>query len=143
MSARAWFGSVGSLGVALGLGACSSPPPAEPAPQPTATAAAAPATAEAAQEIPKEPVASGKDCVKAESQCGGGVCALTLDNACEQPVTCALAIVTVCEDNHDLVQVKGRSRATFPARNKGELSVPARCTSGNPVSTRVDALECQ
>lgn len=133
--------TIGLLAVAAALGGCSSPPPPpDPPPQPSATAAPAP---EAPQEIPREPVASGKDCVKAEAQCGGGVCALRLENKCEQPVTCALAILTVCEDKHDLIQVKGKARETFASGSTTEISAPAKCTSGAPVSTKVQGLECQ
>jgi hypothetical protein len=145
MRAATWFGPAGLAAVALVLGGCTSPmqPPADGPPAATA-APATTATAEAKeQEIPVEPVESGKACAKAEAQCGGGVCALTLDNACAEPITCNLAILTVCQGPTDLMQVKGKTRDTVAAQKKSKLSLSANCNEGRVVSTKVESLDCK
>jgi len=139
MRAQAGGCSIGLAAVALVIFGCSPPPPPPPAPktEPPPPAAAAP------EEIPKEAVASGKDCAKAEAQCGGGVCSVVIDNTCEQPVTCNLFVVTVCQEQTDLVQVKARTRETFAARKKDTVSITANCQAGRIVSTKLQQLECK
>src|SRR5690349_1491680 len=101
MRAEAHFGSAALAALTLTVGGCSSNPP-PPADQPAATSAPAATEAPKEAEIPVEPVDSGKACTKAEAQCGGGVCAVTIDNTCAEPVTCGLGIVTVYQGTSDL-----------------------------------------
>lgn len=121
----------------IGCSAPPPPPPAEPPPPAPEPTQAAP------QEIPKEPIDSGQACLKAEAQCAGGVCVVGLTSACQQPVTCSLLILTVCQAETDLVQVKSRARGTFPAGGKAEMATEAPCSRGTVVSTRVETLECK
>jgi hypothetical protein len=148
MRAEARFVSAGLTAIALTLAGCSSPaPPAadQPAATATATAAEPAATAAAAsQEVPTEPVQlTGKDCAKAEAQCGGGVCAVTVDNGCAEPITCSLSMITVCQAPSGMSQVKGKTRDTIAAKNKGKITLSGNCTEGQAASTKVDALECK
>lgn len=143
MRAQARFVSMGLAAVALAAGGCSSPSPPPADSPPSATSEPAATAAPTSQAIPVEPVDSGKACAKAEAQCGGGVCEISLDNTCAEPVTCNLAIVTVCQGQTDLMQAKGRTRDTFAAQKKSKMSISATCNEGRIVSTRVDALECK
>lgn len=134
MFRRALFVSLGLA--ASALVACSPPPPPpvvpkeEPKPDPNA-------------EIPKEPVDTGKPCAKAESQCGGGVCAIHMENGCEGAVTCDFTVVMVCQAETDLVQAKARKHETFAAGAKEGLSIAADCAGGRIVSTKVESAACK
>jgi len=141
MGANAAFSSIGLTAGALVLAACSSPPPA--ATPPPAKEEPAKAKVETPQDLPKEPVDSGKECAKATAQCGGGVCSLTLDNTCAEAVTCDIAILTVCQAQTDLVQAKARRRETFAAGSKEAFSIPADCSNDRVVSTKVQSLACK
>lgn len=145
MMVRVSFSSLGlvttfALLAALGACAAPAPPPAGPA-QPAATETAAPPAK--VEEIPREAVESGKACAKAESQCGGGVCTVAMDNTCEQAITCSIFVLTICEAETDLVQVKARSREAFAARSKDKVSLTANCESGRIVSTKLQTVECK
>lgn len=142
MRTEAYFGGIALLVTALALAGCSGsdpPPPSPPAPaKPEAPAASAEPEAP-----PKEPVESGMACAKAEAQCGGGACALSIDNTCAQPITCNVLMLTVCQAETDLIQLKARRRQTFPAQRKDELSIAASCQTGRTVSSKVQTLECK
>jgi hypothetical protein len=142
LGVRALVAGILSVAAVVVTAGCSPPPPPSPPPAATSQAEAPPAPT-AAEEPPKEPIASGMACAKAEAQCGGGVCAMSMDNTCAQPVTCNLLMITVCQAETDLIQLKARRRATFPAQHKDELSVAASCQSGRTVSSRVESLECK
>ena len=152
MRAETRLVSAGLAATALTLAGCSSSPP-PPADQPAGTgtatgaepAAAATSTAAAGSgEVPTEPVQlTGKDCAKAEAQCGGGVCAVTVDNSCAEPITCNLSMNTVCQAPSGMSQVKGKTRDTIAAKNKGKITLSGNCTEGQPVTTKVDTLECK
>ena len=133
---------VAMVAMMLGVG-CSAPPPPEVKEPvaPEATATAKPAVG--AEEIPKEPVDSGMACAKAEAQCGGGVCAVKMDNGCEKAVTCEFSIVMVCQAETDLVQAKAKRRETFAAGAKESVSVAADCAANRIVSTKLAALACK
>lgn len=124
----------------LATAACSSPPPPPPEhPEPLPKKDEAPAP----QEIPNEPVDTGQACAKASAQCGGGVCEVTVDNTCPAPQTCNLFILSVCQAETDLIQVKARTRETFAAGKKDKVSLSAACQTGRVVSTKVQSLECK
>lgn len=135
---------VSSLVVFGGLmvtAACSSPappPPKDPGPPPVETAKPA-----EPQEIPSDPVDVGVACVKAEARCAGGVCELTMDNACDKPQTCEFAMLTVCQAQTDLVQAKAKRRDTFAAKTKDKVSFAADCAGGRVVSTKVESASCK
>lgn len=143
MREAARSGSACIAALVVTLAGCSSPPPPPADQPPAATSEPAATAAPEEQEIPVEAVQTGKDCTKAEAQCGGGVCVVTVDNTCAEPVTCGLGILTVCQGQTDLMQVKGKTRDTIAAQKKSKLSISANCTEGRVVSTKVDSLECK
>lgn len=126
-----------------GVLGCSAPPPPE-VKEPAAPEATATARPEVGPEaIPKEAVESGMDCAKAEAQCGGGVCAVTMKNGCDKAVTCDFSILTVCQAETDLVQAKAKRRETFASGAKESVSIAADCAANRIVSTKVSALVCK
>jgi hypothetical protein len=144
MGAKGCLGSVGLVAFLLGTAGCGGP--AQTAPKEAAPAAsqeAKPKKEEVAEEIPKEAIESGKDCAKAEAQCGGGVCALSLDNTCAAAVTCDIHILTVCQAQTDIVQAKARKRETFAAGKKDRVSIAADCAENRIISTKVQTLSCK
>jgi hypothetical protein len=107
-----------------------------------------PAPAEAAEaaepEAPvKEPVEAGLNCVKAEAECGGGVCLVTMKNGCEVPITCDLAVTAVCQAKTDRVEARARKRDTFAPKTDGAMSAEARCSEGDVIHTELQALRCE
>jgi hypothetical protein len=128
--------------LAASCGGAPPPPPlADPAPGPVEDDDAAEA-AEPAAPV-KEPVSAGKDCVKAEAECGGGVCLVTLKNGCEQPVTCDLFVTAICQAKTDRVEARARKRDTFAAKTDGPMSAEAKCSDGNVIHTEVQELRCE
>jgi hypothetical protein len=126
------------VGAALWMGCAPAAPP--PIPQPSATVAPVPDT----PEVPsKEDVSSGKDCVKAQSQCGGGACDVTVQNGCDAPVTCDATLVVRCRDKTDFQEAKGRKRGTVGAKSNDTLNVSAECNSGEVVHTEFGQLSCK
>jgi len=91
----------------------------------------------------KEDVDSGKDCVKAQSLCGGGACDVTVQNGCAEPVTCDASIVVKCRDKTDFQEAKGRKRGTIGAKADDTLNVSAECNSGEVVHTEFGQLKCK
>ncbi len=140
MSSMTWFGSITIAGIALAVAGCSSPPP--PAPPQPANPETTAKPAETA-EIPKEPVETGKACAKAEAQCGNGVCAVAMNNGCDQAVTCDLTVMMVCQAETDLVQAKARKHETFAAGSKDSVSIAADCAAGRIVTTKVQTIVCK
>jgi hypothetical protein len=126
--------------VLVGVGCSAPPPPPQPPPAPTAEPSAAP---EAPAPPSKEALQTGNDCVKAESECGGGVCTATLKNNCDQAVTCDLAITTTCKAGTAMVEAAGRKRDTFAGKSDGELKVGAKCNEGEIVRTEVKSMACK
>jgi hypothetical protein len=76
-------------------GASHPPAPSSTPGDGTGEPAAPSAQSSAAPAIPSEPVASGKDCAKATARCGGGACAVTIDNKCPDPVHCESHVVDI------------------------------------------------
>lgn len=123
---------------ALGLSGCAAPPP------PAVPPVAAPPVPEAAPAPPeKEAVATGSDCAKAQAQCGGGVCVLSIDNACAQAVSCDATMVTTCKSGHEMVEAARRKRETFAAGTAGEISLQGNCPSGEILRTAVQSIACK
>ena len=124
---------------------CSGCGPAPAPAKPPETPPAAPAATEPEAPAPpsKEDLQTGKDCVKAQSECSGGVCTATLKNDCEQAVTCDLAITTTCKSGTTMLEAAGRKRDTFAAKSDGELKVGAKCNEGDVVRTDVKSMSCK
>ncbi|MBI4704923.1 MAG: hypothetical protein HY744_27780 [Deltaproteobacteria bacterium] len=123
--------------LSLGCGAPAPPPKppparAEPAPPPQPPPPPEP------EEIP-----SGKDCAKAQSECAGGVCLVTVKNGCQQPVTCDLEIVTNCKQGENYVKTSARERDTVPAMSEGKTQAAAPCPpTGEIVNTEIAVFKC-
>ncbi len=141
MGTKTRFGSIGIAAAALVVGGCSSPPPPKPPGPPVDEPTVKPI--ETAAEIPREPVETGKPCAKAEAQCGNGVCAVAMNNGCDQAVTCDVTVMMVCQAETDLVQAKARRHETFAAGSKESVSVAADCAAGRIVSTKVQSMVCK
>ena len=112
-------------------------PAAAPSPSPSSkgTGAAAPAA--------KEPVATGNDCVKAEAQCDGGECVLSIKNDCAQAVSCDATMTTTCKAATDMMEAARRKRETYPAKSDGELRLVGNCATGEILRTEMKSLACK
>lgn len=133
-------GLAAGLGLALGMVGCGGAPP-PPAPKAEPVAAAAPP---APPEPPsKEPIDTGSECAKAEAQCGGGACLLTVDNACDQAVSCDATMVTTCKSGTSMVEAARRKRETYAAKSQGELSLQGNCPDGEILATAMKSLACK
>jgi hypothetical protein len=120
------------------LTACSPPPPEAPAPP----------APEPALEIPDGPpppeaVETGKDCVKAEAVCEGGVCTATVQNQCEEPVTCELEVLAICRGETDTGDARGKARDTIAAGQEYEMQAGADCQEKEVTATTVELLVCR
>jgi hypothetical protein len=91
----------------------------------------------------KETVQTGEDCVKAEAQCGGGLCTADLKNDCDQAVTCDVAITNTCQSGTAMVEAKGRKRDTVAAKSTGRIQVEARCNEGEILHTELKSMICK
>jgi hypothetical protein len=113
-----------------------------PAPQ---TLPSAPPPAQSAEPQPPsaESVDSGKDCVTAKARCGAGVCNVSIENRCDQPVRCALEVSAACDSPTGMNDGVGREHDTFAAGSTGDLATRAACTGGPIVHTEVRTLSCK
>jgi len=128
----------GALGVLLGCGG------AQPTPGPATEAASAPPPKAAASgSAAKEPVETGNDCVKAEAQCEGGECVLSIKNDCAQAVSCDATMTTTCKAATDMMEAARRKRETYPAKSDGELRLVGNCSSGEVLRTAMKSLSCK
>ena len=126
---------------ALALGACGGGTPAPQAPAPSAQPSAPPTPV---ADVPESaPVDSGKDCAHATGKCGGGTCALTINNDCDGPVHCDLQVAATCETQNGTVAANGGDRATIAAHESGDLGAQAACAGGPIVHTEVQKLVCK
>jgi len=131
----------GALGVLLGCGGAQpTPGPATPA---TEGASASAPKAAASGTAAKEPVETGNDCVKAEAQCDGGECVLSIKNDCAQAVSCDATMTTTCKAATDMMEAARRKRETYPAKSDGELRLVGNCSSGEVVRTAMKSLSCK
>jgi|HubBroStandDraft_4_1064222.scaffolds.fasta_scaffold149391_2 hypothetical protein len=131
-SASMWVTCV--VGAAqLACGGAPPPPPSSP-----------PAPVEPTASIPQnEPVESGRDCVKAEGKCGGGVCNVSVKNDCNDAVHCELAITARCEAQGGTSDASGGDRVTVAAHSTGEVDAQVGCSGGQIVRTEVQKLACK
>jgi hypothetical protein len=118
------------------LFACGGAPPPPPvsAPPPVEPTAALPQN---------EPVESGKDCVKAQGKCGGGVCNVSVKNDCNEAVHCELAISARCDSQGGTSDAGGGERVTVAAHATGEGDAQVGCSGGQIVRTEVQKLTCK
>ena len=127
-----------SLGAFAALVGCGSAPP------PPAPAAAQPAKATAAEPAAKEPLDTGSDCVKAESQCDGGECVLSIKNGCDQAASCDAAMTTTCKSPvGEMVEAARRKRQTFAAKTEGEIRLVGDCQGGEILRTAMKSIACK
>jgi hypothetical protein len=122
------------------LGCGGAPPPPPPAPAAVAPKEPAPAVAEAPA---KEPIETGSDCAKAESQCGGGACMLFVKNGCDQAVSCDATMTTTCRAGTEMVEAARRKRETFAGKTEGEISLQGDCQGGEILRTAVKSIACK
>ena len=129
---------LGSLAASL-LGCPGKPPPEAPPPPP------APEPELDVPDGPPEPEAieTGKDCASAEAVCDVGVCTAKVKNSCEQPVTCALEAMAMCQGTEDAGEARGKDRGTVAAGDEGELRAVADCQDQAVASTIVENLNCE
>ena len=131
---------LGAGALAVLLGCAGAAPQPEPS---TGPAPAPPPKAGAPGPAAKEPVATGNDCVKAEVQCDGGECVLSIKNGCEQPVSCDATMMATCKANTDMIEAERRKRETYPAKSDGELRLVGNCASGEILRTAMKSLTCK
>ncbi len=111
---------------------------------PPPPASSRPPAAEPTASIPQnEPVESGKDCVRAEGKCGGGVCNVSVKNDCNDVVRCELAITARCDAQGGTSDASGGDRVTVAAHGTGEVDAQVGCSGGQIVRTEVQKLTCK
>ncbi len=133
--------------VLLGLGAfaalfgcAGAPPPLAPAAPPPAQ----PAKTTASEPAAKEPIETDRACVKAESQCDGGECVLSIKNDCDQAASCDAAMTTTCKSPvGEMVEAARRKRQTFAARTAGEIRLVGDCQGGEILRTAMKSIACK
>jgi hypothetical protein len=135
-------GTLAAIGIGVGIGfacACGASKPPPPG-APTAPAAVdnAPSGPPATQAVE-----TGKDCATAQGQCGGGICNVTVKNACNTAVRCELEVAATCESQSGTAESGGRERDTFAAGTSGDLGARATCADGRVVRTEVRSLTCK
>ena len=129
---------LGAGALAALLGCASAPPPPAPAPPP-----APPPKAAAPEPAPKEPLATGSDCLTAVAQCDGGECILTIKNGCEQALSCDATMTTTCKSSTDMIEAARRKRVTFAAKTDGEIRLVGDCASGEILRTAMQSIVCK
>lgn len=131
-----------SAGLALALcGACAGnkPPPPKPKPKPPSMEP----EPEDFADMEPEPIETGKDCVTAKTECGGGVCVAHVNNDCDTPVTCELAVMASCKTGTTTGEARTKSRATFRAKTEDKMSAEGDCADGEILLTVADGMSCQ
>jgi hypothetical protein len=122
------------------LGCVSAPPP----PAPTPAAPAPPTKTTPAEPVAKESIDTGSDCVKAQSQCDGGECVLTIKNGCDQAASCDAAMTTTCKSPvGEMVEAARRKRQTFAAKTDGEIRLVGDCQGGEILRTAMKSIACK
>jgi hypothetical protein len=130
----------GVTALALGALLACACGPGTPAPATTPTATAKPA------ELPPpaaEPIETDKDCVKATTECGGGVCLAKVKNDCELPVTCELNILATCSAATSSGDARSKGRATIPAKTENEFSAAGDCEGAKVELTTAESMTCK
>ena len=138
MKRRSVFLGSGAFAALLG---CAGAPP----PPPTAAALTAPpAKSTAAEPAAKEAIDTGTACVKAESQCDGGECVLSIKNGCDQAASCDAAMTTTCKSPvGEMVEAARRKRQTFAAKTEGEIRLVGDCQGGEILRTAMKSIACK
>lgn len=122
------------------LGCAAAPPP----PAPAVPVPAPPAKTQPAEPAAKEPIDTGSACVKAESQCDGGECVLTIKNGCDQAASCDAAMTTTCKSPvGEMVEAARRKRQTFAAKTDGEIRLVGDCQGGEILRTAMKSIVCK
>jgi hypothetical protein len=122
------------------LGCAGAPPP----PAPAAAPPAPPAKPTAAEPAAKESIETGSACVKAESQCDGGECVLSIKNGCDQAASCDAAMTTSCKSPvGEMVEAARRKRQTFAAGTEGEIRLVGDCQGGEILRTAMKSIVCK
>ena len=131
---------LGSVAFAALLGCAGAPPPPAPvAPQPSQ-----PAKTAVAEPAAKEAIDTGSECVKAESQCDGGECVLSIKNGCDQAASCDAAMTTTCKSPvGEMVEAARRKRQTFAAKTDGEIRLVGDCQGGEILRTAMKSIACK
>jgi hypothetical protein len=118
-------------------GAAAKPPPPKPKPPSNEP------EPEDFAEMEPEPIETGKDCVTAKVECGGGVCVAHVKNDCDDPVTCDLAVMASCKTETTSGEARTKSRATFRAKTEDKMSAEGDCADGDVLLTVADGMSCQ
>lgn len=130
-----------ALPIALVLtGACGGsppPPPKKPAPESMEP------EPEDFGEMDPEPIETGKDCLTATTECGGGVCIANVKNDCDEPVTCELEIMASCRAGTSSGEARTKSRATFRGKSEDKMSAAGDCADGEVVFTVAEGMSCK
>lgn len=90
-----------------------------------------------------EKIETGRACAPASASCEAGRCVATIDNQCDQPVTCRMKIESQC----DAGGLSGPANAstkqvTQLAKTTNVLEASTQCSQGSAVLTTVTGLEC-
>lgn len=104
-----------------------------------------PPTAETAEgEADWVQIETGRDCAGAEVNCGPGECAAALDNQCETPVTCDLAIECICRTpTGEEGPAKATSgQMTILSGNREPLEAKVVCERGDVIATLARTVSC-
>jgi len=134
------FTTLITCALALGLcSACAAPKPPPPQPKPPSNEP----EPEDFEDIEPEPIETGKDCVTAKAECGGGVCVAHVKNDCDDPVTCDLAIMASCRSGTTTGEARTKSRATFRAKTEDKMSAEGDCADGEVLLTVADGMSCK
>ncbi|MBI4951599.1 MAG: hypothetical protein HY908_06170 [Myxococcales bacterium] len=126
----------GVVAVLLGAACASPPPPPPPTP--------APPKPTAPPKPLREAVETGKGCVKAESECDGGLCTVWFANDCDLPATCEIAMASTCSGGTSAGEATGGNRGTFPPGSKdNKLQAVGDCQGGSVVMTLLKSAKCR
>ncbi|MBM4376184.1 MAG: hypothetical protein FJ095_13965 [Deltaproteobacteria bacterium] len=87
---------------------------------------------------------TGRACARAEVACGVGNCVARIDNTCDEPLTCELAIQCVCQAyTGESGEARSRASDTAPAKGKVGLEAHAICGAGEVKATFAEAVRCK
>lgn len=123
---------------ALLAGACGGSPPPPPKKPPSDE----PVASDYSEPEP-EPIETGKDCVTATTECGGGVCLATIKNDCEDPVTCDLQIMASCQTGTTTGEARTKARGTFRPKAEDQMSAAGDCADGEVLFTVAEQMICR
>lgn len=87
---------------------------------------------------------TGRDCAGAEVVCGGNQCVARVQNRCEKPVTCRVAMESLCRDrggSEGLATAKS-SEETILAGNDHKLAAQVQCESNQVLATFGQEVTC-